>query len=206
MPFIAAENKRILFVHIPRTGGTALESSLREIAPVRLHTVGQPPALRCTPQHLRKSDIDMLFGENYFDYSFAIVRNPYDKIESEYRLHCAIQRSSVWGSPLPFSLWLEQQLTQATNNSWHGDNHFRPQWEFVDRHTEIFDHSNGLGPAIAKVCWVLGLDPIGEPERALSEKREVEESPITWSRADEIRVEEFYARDFSEFSFAKRER
>ena len=85
MPFLTHRNQHVLFIHIPKTGGTAVTEWMRSIGPIQLYSSGTPGAFRIRAQHLRNVDIAELFTVEFFAYRFAIVRNPYDRTASEYR-------------------------------------------------------------------------------------------------------------------------
>ena len=46
MPFIDHQGRRSLFVHIPKTGGTSIETWLKGIGPLRLYRNGILQALK----------------------------------------------------------------------------------------------------------------------------------------------------------------
>lgn len=200
MPFIETDGRRVLFVHIPKTGGSTVEYWLQSIAPLRLHTVGLPPMLKCTPQHLRLVDIRSLLGQDYFTYMFALVRNPYDRIASEYRMRATIQRGSFFKLWPTFSLWLEDNLGKQTTNSFHYDNHLRPQWEFIGSGLEIFRLEDGVEMAVERAARHMGVSP----PRALERKLGTADSGVVveWDKSDRLRVQEHYARDFREFGYS----
>jgi hypothetical protein len=198
MPFIEHNGKRVLFVHIPRTGGTSIEHWMASLAPVRFRTIGMPPALRCTPQHLRMSDYNALFGENYFDYAFTVVRNPYARIESEYRLRAALQEREFFGEAMTFSMWLELSLERSRREPWHMDNHLRPQSEFIGTGVEVHHFEDGLAAVIRKIATVLGVPCSDLPESRLATGKDI---AIRWDSLDRERVAERYARDFNRFRY-----
>lgn len=198
MPFIECNGMRVLFIHIPKTGGTTVESWLRSLAPLRFHSVGLPPASRCTPQHYRMQDLRDLLGPDYFDYAFTLVRNPYDRIASEYRMHAAIRGQGFWKAWPSFSLWLEENIRRQALEPFHLDNHLRPQWEFVGSNVDVFRFEDGLEAALAPVAARLGLPaPTNLPHLIQSSVPAPE-----WDRADRLRVQEHYRLDFSEFGYA----
>ena len=69
------ETKKIIFIHIPRTGGTRIKSCLN------LHDkiVNSPPSPLDYHRHIRK--LDTIYKE-YFKFTF--VRNPWDRFVSLY--------------------------------------------------------------------------------------------------------------------------
>lgn len=200
MPFVEHNGKKILFIHIPKAGGTSVETWLESLGPLRFHTVGTPPALRCTPQHLRMSDFRAMFGEGFFDYAFAISRNPYARLESEFRMQMVNRsKSTIFRRQPRFSQWLEASLERAARDPWVADNHFRPQWDFVGTGVEVFRLEQGMDAIMAKVAERLDLPLPPRAERALATgKAEIE---IAWDEVDRMRVQERFARDFELFGY-----
>jgi hypothetical protein len=200
MPFIEYRGKKILFIHIPKTGGTTVETWLRSVSDLNFHSVGIPVPSKCTPQHYRLRDIRQLFHKGYFDYTFAIVRNPYDRIASEYRMQATLKQSEFFRKGPTFSLWLEQNLSAQKNNAFHLDNHLRPQWEFVGSGVKIFKMEDGMERAIQHIASSLGLSPPADVAHELSTAGCSE--TVVWDRADRLVVQEHYRRDFLEFGYS----
>jgi len=200
MPFIQVGTKKILFVHIPRTGGTTTEHWLRGFAPLRLFTFGVPSCLKCTPQHLTWSDIEALFGEGYFDYGFAIVRNPYRRLESEYKLRHALAKQGFFKGIETFPAWVETTLAQARGNPWILDNHIRPQWQFASRHMRIFKFEDGLETIWATVRDEAGLS-VHTPAPPSQLGTEAFDGVIDWDIREINLVREFYRQDFETFGY-----
>ena len=83
-----------------------------QAGPVHLNTTGLTQGFRVRAQHLRHLDIAELFAPDFFDYRFTIVRNPYDRIASEYRFRAANHQNA--GQVVPsFSAWLDRNLARA---------------------------------------------------------------------------------------------
>lgn len=199
MPFVELNSKRLLFIHIPKTGGTSIERWLAQFAALKFRTMGLPEASKCTPQHFRMRDIRALFGENYFDYSFAFVRNPYDRMESEYRMQATLQKAGFWKEYQSFSMWLEANLSRAKNNPFHADNHFRAQWEFLGSDVDIFKFEDGLMRGLEKAATLLGISLPEQFPHELSTSRS--EVVIQWDLADRILVQEYFRKDFELFGY-----
>lgn len=199
MPFFRINDRNVLFIHIPKTGGTSIESWLSGLGTMRLHSIGMPPAVRCTPQHFRLRDIDQLLGDGFFDYQFMIVRNPYDRIASEYRMQRDLAEAGFWGEAPEFSLWLENVLAEQKRAPWALDNHLRPQWEFGGSQVEVFRYEDGLDAAAAAVAERIGISPPESLPRKLQSKSAAQS--VTWDRYDRVLVQEHYGRDFTEFGY-----
>ena len=197
MPFIQHNGKRVLFVHIPKTGGTSLEKYMASFSPLRLFSHGVPHVSKCTPQHYRAQDIKSLMGDGFFDYSLAIVRNPYDRIESEYRMRAQIANEQFFKGLLRFSEWVENFLERQKTERFLLDNHLRPQWEFVSKDVEIFKLEDGLSAPLAAVARVLGEEPPADIPHELATRGD----RVDWDNADRIRVQNHYAKDFETFGY-----
>jgi hypothetical protein len=203
MPFIQIENTTLLYLHVPKTGGGTIEAWLRTLAPVQFHSVGVPVALRCTPQHLRMSDFRALFGEGYFDHAVMTVRNPYDRIASEYRMRAVLGGKGFWKAFPSFSLWLETTLERAVRDPFHLDNHIRPQWDFTGSGVEVLRFEDGIGAILSRIAALLNVPP---PPEEIQHVHATSASGIDvpWDLADRLRVQEFYARDFEVFDYSCR--
>ena len=93
MPYY--KEKDLLFIHIPKTGGTIIENELKKKTPEELFSPGNnylkslinPPYSRITPQHQFYStlyDYRRKLNINFENIKvFSVVRNPYDRIISD---------------------------------------------------------------------------------------------------------------------------
>lgn len=200
MPFIHHADRTLLYLHVPKTGGGTIEAWLKTIAPLRFHSVGVPMALKCTPQHLRLSDFRNLFGEGYFDSVVMTVRNPYDRIASEYRMRAMLSGKGFWKTWPTFSLWLEETLASAAKNPLHLDNHVRPQWEFTGSGVEVLKYEDGLPAITTRIADILGVEPPADLPRVHDTSSG--DISVTWDLQDRLRVQDFYRRDFDLFEYA----
>lgn len=172
---------------------------MRSLAPLRLFSVGIPNALKITPQHFRMHDVRVLLGEGFFDYCFTIVRDPFARAESEFRLRATLGGNSFWKGFSTFSMWLEESLQRQQREPAHYDNHLRAQWEFIGSGVTVFRYEDSLETIIGTVAARLGVAPPAE----LSREFETQSSKIdvTWDLADRMRVQEHYRRDFEQFGY-----
>ena len=197
MPFIDYNGQRILYVHVPKTGGTSIERWMETLGPLRLHSVGTPLPMRVTPQHLRHADIEMILGEGYFDYAFMTVRNPFARLESEYRMQATLAEEGFWGKSPKFPYWLETALGRLKHDEHADDNHLRPQWQFGGEGVEVFRLEDGLDHILKTVAQRIGAPAPETPAHALK----TETRPIRWRKPDILRVRRTYAEDFSAFGY-----
>jgi hypothetical protein len=200
MPFIEKNGLRVLFIHIPKTGGTSMEKWLESLAPLHLFCNGLPSYLRCTPQHLRLRDINEILKPVFFDYQFALVRDPYARLESEFRMHNSWARQGFFGGGPSFSLWLEENLERQKRDPFHFDNHLRPQWEFIGSDVEIFRMEDGLLEPMRKVAKLLKIPATRKARHELNTGEKT--GKIVWDRSDRLMIQEFYRLDFETFGYS----
>jgi hypothetical protein len=201
LPFVSHAGRNVLFVHIPRTGGTTVEHWLRSLGDLRLFAGSIPAFTKVTPQHLRANDIDELMGEDFFDYAFAIVRNPFDRLASEYRARRSLALEGFWRTAPRFPGWLESSLEALRNNPFHLDNHLRPQWDFVSRRVKVFHYEMGLPAILAQVAAEIGAPPPADLPRKLA--TQAMPGDVSFDVAETERVLGVYGRDFDIFGYSK---
>jgi hypothetical protein len=198
VPFVSHAGHNVLFVHIPRTGGTTVEHWLETLGTVRLRSGSIPQFSKVTPQHLRMNDAEEFLGEDFFAYAFAIVRNPFERIASEFRARRALTEESFWKSSPRFPTWLENSLEAARRNPFHLDHHLRPQWDFVTSRVKVFHYEEGLESILARVASDIGAPAPGELPRKLATQRD---SSIRFDIAERERILAAYDRDFELFGY-----
>src|SRR5699024_2577087 len=87
MPLYRHRENVIFFVHIPKTGGTSIEAALRRAgAAEALRFKGKRDFSKATLQHMNYSVYKEAVGSNFYDWSFTVVRNPYHRFVSEYKM------------------------------------------------------------------------------------------------------------------------
>ncbi len=198
MPLFTNNNSRVLFIHIPKTAGTSVELMLCKYYAISFHSEGFIPALRVTPQHLQISDIKVMLDSSFWDYSFAIVRNPYSRLESEY-FYQMDKRSLQFQKYPDFSNWVLNHIDRVKKNRFHLDNHLRPQYEFIDSDVEIFKFEAGIDFIIKELSKKLEFKEPGEIIKTnISNKTEV-----NWSLNARTQVNNFYKNDFKFFKYEK---
>lgn len=144
MPYYPEIN--CLFIHIPKTGGTVIENELKKIYTENLYNENSSdyketnilpyPENNISPQHqfyktiqLYKDNLNINFDEKL--KTFAIVRNPYDRIISDLFWLKLIDKNTN-----PSEIYNIIINNYLKNNF---DNHPQPQYKFVtDKHLKLF--------------------------------------------------------------------
>ena len=140
MPVFSRDGRVILYIHIPKSGGSSIEKVAKEAGwsesfSVRGKSLKELTYYKATLQHLHADILNMLFNLEEFDSIFTVVRNPFSRLKSEYYW----QRSQRI-TRLGVDEWIDDTFTKYKKNNFIYDNHIRPQVEFVPKcnHVEIF--------------------------------------------------------------------
>lgn len=139
MPVYIRDKIKILFIHVPKTGGTSVEHFFIRNGFGQFHyCTGKDPifhSLNCSYQHFHGEMLKNIFKLTSFDLIFMVVRNPLDRIISEYK----------WRKPKEdFDSWIQKVLNGYKRNPYILDDHIRPQHEFEVEGTKIFKFEEGL--------------------------------------------------------------
>jgi hypothetical protein len=142
MPF--SNRYKIIFVHIPKTGGTSIENffdmdqnenmcfyswDIDQFSFIEKHKhFTDSKKIVYEPQHYSADLLKQLIS-NYDDYfKFTFVRNPYTRILSEYYWFKKNQelKTTIIFNPEDFHEWCEEFLFQINSS------HKEPQVSFID--------------------------------------------------------------------------
>ena len=153
-----------------------------------------PQFSKCTPQHYTYNDLRALFRDDFFKYVFTIVRDPYARVESEYRMRWLISKGRDEGAYPEFSQWLELRLDIVRRNKHAYDHHLRLQVDFLGSRVKVFRFEDGLNTILRQVSEDTGLPFDGTIGhfRSTSAFR----GTIDWDMQDRVQINRFYAEDF----------
>jgi len=213
---------KLIHIHIPKTAGTAIERFFHGIGDMKWGPeswLGQEKknGRWYEYQHLSMLELRSLAGTAFSGHaSFAVVRDPYTRLVSDYAWRQWIQQSYP-KSPTQFFDSLDAFLNaipEDINTRWsehiHSADqkwanfliHVRPQNQYVldedgNRLVDDILAYENLDEALNRFLARFGLhaDNIRSPP-----KRRIDEY---FSRAQIDRINEIYARDFEVFSFSK---
>ena len=203
MPDYRINNKNVLFIHIPKTGGTTIETFLSSHGPMSLHGQGVK-ILRpyrswrlsghIPVQHFHASLLEAMFDRSFFDYTFLVVREPVERLKSEYRYARALGRVEA---RLPFGTWTALELARAKLSPHWRSKHYLPQSEFLCLGAEVLRFESGMPSILAAVSERLALPPSG----SVPHKRRFDELNVMVSDATRARIRSFYASDYRAFGY-----
>lgn len=147
MPAISINGAKVLFVHIPKTGGYTIDVFMKNLSQefgdgkLDLFSTQRAVCAKCTPQHYTREIIELLLDVDSFDAIFSVTRNPLQKLVSEFkwRVHLGDQSTEPG-----FSEWYAKWRMQYKVDKYIKDNHFRHQTHFLMDQSKIFKFEDGL--------------------------------------------------------------
>lgn len=223
------DKKKIIFVHIPKTGGTSIEVAMNslyyrygygviftneknefnEIRHKNLKKVCKMRNLdrmkKYALQHFKSNEYKVLLGGDIYDkyFKFSICRNPYDRIISEF-FWCEIPGiGDKHGQS--FDDFLKYAKKCRFNNNYYETiyhDHFIPQHEF------IYDDKNNL-----QVDKLFKFENFNEIEFFLKEDLEIKNIPhwhkrsksktIELTSKQKAKIYKMYKKDFELLNYEK---
>ena len=148
MPILKKNNQLCYFAHIPKCGGTSVENYCIRLGIKisfldRNYTLDPAPWNISSPQHIDGHSFSRLFPIDFFDYSFAVIRNPVSRFLSEFKFN-------ILSNKIPRSTnvsdFVKQDLKNIASEIGFLDNHFLPQVNFLmpNINFQIFKIESGL--------------------------------------------------------------
>ncbi|MEP0071339.1 MAG: sulfotransferase family 2 domain-containing protein [Marinomonas sp.] len=177
MPLYINDNfKNILFIHIPKTGGTSIEQSLSIYPEAFFNKFNK---YHVTPQHFDREDYLHLSIPSIIEASFCLVRNPLDRLHSEYKYR--VRRSKRLYKFFDFESFVYYVKRIGSDNC-HLDNHLRSQVDFVFPDTKIYRFEDGVVNVMENVSKDLAFSKcvLGKHEKkskiiSLKRSRQIDE-------------------------------
>ena len=203
MPIFTKDSRKILFVHIPKTGGTSVESHFTKNGwKMDLWSSTRNGGKSPSDQHLLYEDLKARITDVDDIYSFTVVRNPVRRLISEWRW----QRWQLKNVKDSLAEFIQRVADSLTNDKIYWDNHWRPQIDFID-------------PAINRICKLETLKdeyPIVISESGagfdsalphVNASKTLFEKYVRWRFKDTLTeenlrvIKDIYATDFENFGY-----
>jgi hypothetical protein len=138
---VVCHEKRCIFIHIPKTGGTSIEQFIKDNDKNNLLFIGVRN--NRSLHHLTAKELKLIIPYIYIKYyKFSIVRNPYDRLLSEYYWNPSINLGNKYGKSKKHFL---ENVTKIVKNQNYFNNiyndHFIPQYNFLyDKNKLLVNH------------------------------------------------------------------
>lgn len=199
MPLITS--KKILFLHIPKTGGTTIEAALDMHKPECFFYLNWYKNYRVCPQHLYYSELAREV-EGLSEYTtFTIVRNPFDRLVSEF-YHVKNPNNLAFKDfgNLTFENFVEKVfIFDSSKRKWLFDRHIEPQHLFLEGCTqiEIFKFEE------IEKCFDYLKNIVDKNLSFGHERKSRARKPFQeyYNNSTRMLVEEFYKKDLEMFSY-----
>lgn len=211
MPLYTLQNEQskqllgILFIHVPKCGGTTVERVFEQCG---FHSFLAPRDyalvrgfLKTPPAHFDISMLGRMFRLDKI-YSFAVVRNPYDRMLSDY--HWARERSTSEDRfrKMGFEEFIEDCFRNYAIDDSYLAGHIVPQSKFVSSNvSRTFHLEAGLDNAFNQVFSDVGLSVSGTLKIPELNASSAPGFKLT-QRAKDL-IYEFYEEDFRTFGYAR---
>lgn len=160
MPFFTRDGVSVLFVHVPKTGGTAIED-LFIASGWKAHHVDRSGRLewsqqlrRCSPQHEHADLLRRTLRVGRFDHVFSVVREPLARFRSEFLWR---NRKLVDVDEATVDAWADRVLDKRERDPFALDNHLGPQVEFALRRATVHRFEDGLDAVVRDLVETRGL-------------------------------------------------
>jgi hypothetical protein len=179
----------VVFIHINKTGGSSVEK-----------------ALGLGFAHLTALQTRRLLGERRWArrFSFAVVRNPWDKISSHYHYRVQTNQTRLKADAISFSDWVKRAYGDRDPKYYDKPLMFAPQVEWLsdEQGNIIVGHImrfERLQPDFDEVCRIMQREPVTLPRLKPSVR-----GPYQEDYDDEARevVAERFERDIETFGYS----
>ena len=189
MPIFLREGQKVLFKHVPKCAGSSIEALMAaEGFTVLLLSDAGGADVPCPPQHLHHAALlAMGVASTSFDFEFAVVRHPLERLISEYFFRGMDARG------ISFTAFVNYVLWGASLNMYFLSNHIRPQVEFLSEKTRIYRYEDSFDPIIDDLQSI-GL--IGDGVTVPHKKKRKSQGSVVVSRQAASLINRFYYRDF----------
>jgi hypothetical protein len=202
VPVFVKDDVRVLYAHVPKTGGSAIEDAFAD-AGWETHLLDRTSARhpsrrirRCSPQHLHADLLEQLVRIERIDLVMTVVREPLARFRSEF----------LWrhrGDQVPdadaVTRWGRRMLEKYADDPFVRDNHIRPQSQFVLPGARVHRYEDGLQAALDDVAQRVGHAAPRLRQRPPTDGPRSADVPVT-GELERLLVD-FYADDFARLGY-----
>jgi hypothetical protein len=190
-------NRKIAFIHIPKTAGSTIEKALGLQNIENLYQEKKFKNYLVCPQHLTCGELSNEIDLAGYDI-FTIVRNPYDRLVSEF-YHMKNNEWLFKLRDLPFQDFIYSILDlDPIERKYIFDGHLEPQCSFIENwqdKTKVFKYENLIE------CFEY-LDSMYGPLQFGHEKKCHKEKIYNWTSELKQAVYSLYWQDFEKFEYS----
>lgn len=190
MPF--CEEKKLLFIHIPKTGGTSIEHSFRDFN----KEIGVGIKDNKAMQHYTYFDYKKNLSEYFNNFmKFSIVRNPYSRIVSDFYFLNSMKDFKTFRNMDEYLDYAEDCINTNNFNRTIYDDHFMPQYYYLEDITNIKIFKTEKRGQLNNFLESYGLEIYHKNKMRKGVK------PINLTREQANRINKLYRIDFKIFGY-----
>lgn len=207
MPIFRINDKLHYYAHVPKCGGTSIETYLTErFGPLGFLEKGRhliPMELRwnlTSGEHVSAEALHRLIPADWLVSSFAVVRHPVRRLISAFFFARDITQKLPISSD--FNIWAKDALSRVPQDPYLLEGHLRPQTALVPKGARIFRLEDGLDEVVP---YLDGLAGNTDGARQIAPKnvgtwRGNDPDPVP---TDEVLtlIASVYAEDFARFGY-----
>jgi hypothetical protein len=202
MPLFVKHTISVLYIHVPKTGGSSIEQFF-ELNGFRREFLDTGPDFsfngyrHCSPQHMHAEHLRMAVRLSRLTYIFMTVRHPMKRLLSEFKT-----RVRDDGISTSLSAWVDDTFREYIADPFIIDNHIRPQSEFWIPGCDVFRQERGFGPDfVERLEQRTGMI---FPERNVGHGNAGPDLPVREEEIEQVRpaVRQFYQPDFLTFGYS----
>lgn len=206
MPVFKSGDKDILYIHVPKTGGTSIERIFTDSGYKKHFYDGKTGRdslnhLRhCSPQHMHAELLRAELRIARFDGVFMTTREPIARFKSEYAMR---NKDYLKPKDQRVAAWTETAFKKYMSDPYVHDNHLRPQAEFYIPGCIVYHLEDGMENIVDDLNSKFDLNLGTEIPRSMDRKQTSGHSSeeILVPASVERRVKEFYHDDFVKFGY-----
>lgn len=185
-------NHKFSFIHINKCGGTSVEKAL-----------GIPQSHDNVTERIERVGMDKWTEM----LTFAIVRNPYTRVESQYRYRVRTNQNRLKTNPIDFNEWIERTYNLRDPNYYYPKKMFEPCYDWLTVDDQIM------------VKHILKLEDIEDDWQLISEqlalappklqrfntstKDAKSQTKVVWSESSIKTINNAFELDFNFFLYPK---
>lgn len=207
MPIFRINADLHYFAHVPKCGGTSVETYLTTRfgrmafhEPGRHRTPERERWDRSSGEHIPVAALDRLVPPEWLASSFAVVRHPVRRLISAFFYNRLLTRVIPAGTE--FNAWFKEVSAWIPREQYPYGSHLARQTSFVPAGSRIFRLEDGLDQIVPYLDRLAGNadGPRHVPATNVGTWREDEEEPEL-TEETLARIAEVYAPDFARFGY-----
>jgi hypothetical protein len=207
MPVFNKDKKFLLYIHVPKAGGTSMEMLFQQngwrIEYLDLNLKGKSfnHVRICSPQHMHAEMLQQQLLMRKLDGMFMTTRHPYARFRSEY---CYCNKSNCDTSAEAVETWARKIFKAYSKDNFILDNHIRPQHEFYVPGTKVYKLERGFKKVVQDLAKKYKIELAYQEMHEMSREKESGFSSSDAKLNDTVKsmLNIRYQQDFRQFGYA----